>query len=428
MSDASPERANTPSKRSWLSIVLSGTRPCRARLEGVDVVDALSGVRALAEQVLIDVRDRRRVGIDSAVARKDALEQRAFGADRQRGRDTRLQHAVALDDAVLVRIEARPVERVRHLADQARDRVARQPRIQIEGDHIAHVGGQHAVARVEERRLARAAQQVIELVQLAALAFPADPPSLRLVPTAAAMEQEEAVGAGRRRIARVELRDAVAWRRPAGRHPPPSTRSAHRSSRTTARNRSRRPDWKDDEPRAARSARRSRRCVVSRIGIATMRAQILAAPRRAGPVPGSSVAPKPPVIAAVDQHQRRIDRRQQAARRPAAARGQPSTPSPARPSSGSEQDDAGHRRDAADIARDAGPREAAAQRQADRAKADRLLEARRVRRRSGNSPDRARGDRRRRVSGAAAATASARRAISGSVSPEPRAICSMAVR
>ena len=36
---------------------------------------------------------------------------------------------------------------------------------------------------------------MVELVELAALAFPADPPSLRLVPAAAAMKQEEAVGA-----------------------------------------------------------------------------------------------------------------------------------------------------------------------------------------------------------------------------------------
>ena len=68
-------------------------------LEGVDVVDALAGVGALAEQVLVDVGDRRRVGIDAAVAGEDALEQRAFRADRQRRRDARLQHAVALDDA-----------------------------------------------------------------------------------------------------------------------------------------------------------------------------------------------------------------------------------------------------------------------------------------------------------------------------------------
>ena len=189
-----------------------GDAALQRRFEGIDVVDALSGVRALAEQVLIDVGHRGRVGVDAVVARKDALEQRAFGTDRQRGRDARLQHAVALGDAMLERIEARPVERMRHLADQARDRVPGQSCIRIEGDHVAHVGGQRSAADFEKRRLARAAQEMIELMQLAALAFPADPPSLRLVPAAAAMEQEEASGARDAGIARVELGDAVGGR------------------------------------------------------------------------------------------------------------------------------------------------------------------------------------------------------------------------
>ena len=53
-------------------------------LEGIDVVDALAGIGAFAEQVLVDVGDRRGIGIDAAHAGEDALEQRAFAADRQR--------------------------------------------------------------------------------------------------------------------------------------------------------------------------------------------------------------------------------------------------------------------------------------------------------------------------------------------------------
>ena len=48
------------------------------RLEGVDVVDALAGIGAFAEQILIDVGNGRGVGIDAAHAGKDALEQRTF--------------------------------------------------------------------------------------------------------------------------------------------------------------------------------------------------------------------------------------------------------------------------------------------------------------------------------------------------------------
>ena len=74
--------------------------PSRERgLEGVHVVDALAGVGALAEEILVHVGDGERVGIDAARAREDALEERALAAGRQRRRDARLQHRVALDHA-----------------------------------------------------------------------------------------------------------------------------------------------------------------------------------------------------------------------------------------------------------------------------------------------------------------------------------------
>ena len=64
-------------------------------LEGIDVVDALAGVGAFAEQVLVDVGDRRRIGIDAAGRRRTPLVQRAVAADRQRRRHARLQDGVA---------------------------------------------------------------------------------------------------------------------------------------------------------------------------------------------------------------------------------------------------------------------------------------------------------------------------------------------
>jgi hypothetical protein len=42
-------------------------------LEGIDVVDAFAGVGALTEEVLVDVRDGRRIGIDTAGAGEDPL-------------------------------------------------------------------------------------------------------------------------------------------------------------------------------------------------------------------------------------------------------------------------------------------------------------------------------------------------------------------
>ena len=52
-----------------------------------------------------------------------------------------------------------------------------------------------------------------------------------------------------------------------------------------------RPDWKDDEPPAARSARRIAAMPVSSVGTTTMRAQIRAARPSRNSSPGSSIAP-----------------------------------------------------------------------------------------------------------------------------------------
>src|SRR5208283_5635303 len=105
---------------------------CERSLERVDVVDAFSGVGSFPEQILIDVGHGRGVRVDSAYAREDALEQRAFAAGRQRRRNARLQDGVALDNPTPVGVEARPVQRMRHLADQATHRIARQARVRIE--------------------------------------------------------------------------------------------------------------------------------------------------------------------------------------------------------------------------------------------------------------------------------------------------------
>ena len=132
---------------------------------------------------------------------------RPTGSD---GRDPWLQHGIALDDPAGGGVEARPVERMRHLADQPVDRVARQPGVGVERDDVADVGGHlwRLPAEVQETRVGRAAQQPVQLVQLAALAFPADPPRFAGVPDPLAMEQQEAVAAGRRAIAPIEPGDA----------------------------------------------------------------------------------------------------------------------------------------------------------------------------------------------------------------------------
>ncbi len=90
-------------------------------------------------------------------------------------------------------IELRPVERVRHLADQATHRVTRQPRIGVKRDDVADAGGHfwRLPANGQKARVGRAAQQLVQFMQLAALAFPADPSCLAGIPEPLAVEQQE---------------------------------------------------------------------------------------------------------------------------------------------------------------------------------------------------------------------------------------------
>ncbi len=87
------------------------------RGERVDVVQALAGEDAFAEQVLIGVGDGGRVRIDASVAGVEAREQRSRRAHVGHA-DPRLQDAVAFDDAAGLGIEAGPIQRMGDDADQ----------------------------------------------------------------------------------------------------------------------------------------------------------------------------------------------------------------------------------------------------------------------------------------------------------------------
>ena len=94
-------------------------------------------------------------------AGEHAQEQRAFAPHRQGGRDPRLEDAITFDDPTQTGIQARPVERMGHLADESPDRLARKPRVRVQGDDVADVGG-HGRRR-QERGVLGAAQEPIEL-------------------------------------------------------------------------------------------------------------------------------------------------------------------------------------------------------------------------------------------------------------------------
>ena len=85
-------------------------------------------------------------------------------------------------------------------------------RVGVERDHVSDGGGHVGppAPRREERRVVRAPQEVVQLVELPALALPSHPLAFRLIPDAPAMEQEEALAAvGRAAVAPVEARDPV---------------------------------------------------------------------------------------------------------------------------------------------------------------------------------------------------------------------------
>ena len=187
--------------------------PLERALERVDVVDALAGVRAFAEEVLIHVRDGGGVGIDAGRAGEHAPKERALALGRQGRRDPWLENPISLDDAALARLEAGPVQRVGEGADQSRCGAAGKLGVGVERDHEADRRG-HVETLDHERRVGRAAEQAIELVQLAALALPAHPATLALAPETPAVEKIEAglAVAGGGAVAPVELGDARACR------------------------------------------------------------------------------------------------------------------------------------------------------------------------------------------------------------------------
>ena len=92
-------------------------------------------------------------------------------------------------------------------ADELARGIARQPGIRVEREAVPYLGQDRQVANLHgERRVRGAPEELVELLDLAALALPAHPPALALVPLAQAMEEEEPIVA----VALVERLDAGA--------------------------------------------------------------------------------------------------------------------------------------------------------------------------------------------------------------------------
>src|SRR5580658_4264024 len=97
------------------------------------------------------------------------------------------------DDPPQRRVEARPIERVRHFADQPEYRVARQPGVGIERDDVTNVRRHlwRLAVQVEEVGVGRATQQPVRFAQVAARAFPAGATGVGVVPDPLTVQQYE---------------------------------------------------------------------------------------------------------------------------------------------------------------------------------------------------------------------------------------------
>ena len=98
---------------------------------------------------------------------------------------------------------------MRHLADQPGRGVARQPRVGVEGDDVTHAFG-HPWRRpvgTDEAGVGGAAQQTVQLMQLAPLALPPHPDALAGIVAPLSMEQQEARARRARRVPQVQGRN-----------------------------------------------------------------------------------------------------------------------------------------------------------------------------------------------------------------------------
>src|SRR5437899_1101819 len=97
-------------------VILRESRPGRG-LERRELVDALAGERAEAEEVLVNVRRGRGVRVNSRGA-GDELRETRSPCGRQREADPRLQDRVTVDDPPPRRIELRKIQRLGQGRDQ----------------------------------------------------------------------------------------------------------------------------------------------------------------------------------------------------------------------------------------------------------------------------------------------------------------------
>ena len=187
-----------------------GQAPVEHRMHRAHVEQPLAGERAGAEHILVDIGSAAAVGVESALAGEQPVEQRAFAGARKRRHDARLQDAEAGHDAARRGVDPRRIERVRGDRHQIAQGARRQAGIAVERDDVGDARREAGDRRVgQEAAGVAGGQQAQQHLQFAALALPTHPVLFGFAPAAWAVQQHEAGHAARRRrmtcVERVDL-------------------------------------------------------------------------------------------------------------------------------------------------------------------------------------------------------------------------------
>ncbi len=162
------------------------------RLQRLHVEQALAGVGAFAEQVLIDIGTGGAVDVDAALPGKQPVKQCDLARGGQRRDHARLQDAVAAGHPAPAGIKPGLILRMRRHAHQLAQAAGGQLGVAVQRHDVGCAGcDARRFAQIQKHAAAAFGQRGNQLLQLAALALPAYPALLALAEAALAVQHDE---------------------------------------------------------------------------------------------------------------------------------------------------------------------------------------------------------------------------------------------
>ena len=166
-------------------------------VHSLDIEQPLAGKRAQAKQILVQVRGAIAVRVNTALACKQGMEQRALCGFWQRCDNTWLQNTVATDHATAASVDVRRVQRMRCNRHQLTQGSRWQAGVAVQRHDILNATGQiHAIGKVKPA-IARcgsffSGNQPHQRFKFAALSLPANPLALGTAVRAPPVNQQKA--------------------------------------------------------------------------------------------------------------------------------------------------------------------------------------------------------------------------------------------